>query len=129
MKVKNAGWTSLHAFRAATLFAFALATMHVQAAPRQSSLLNKPAPGFVRTSLDNQSVDIAALRGRVVLLNFLATWCSPCQIEMPRFVQWQEKYKADGLSIVAVSMDDDSDPVKPLTGNWNLNFPVVMGDD
>src|SRR3954454_12311221 len=129
MKVKTPRRPTVHAFCAAILLAFALATVHVQAAPRHSPLLNKPAPAFVRTSLDNQSVDITALRGRVVLLNFWATWCAPCQIEMPRFVQWQEKYQADGFSIVAVSMDDDSDPVKALAGNWNLNFPVVMGDD
>ena len=48
---------------------------------------------------------------------------------MPRFVHWQEKYKADGLSIVGVSMDDDSEPVKALVRKWNLNFPVVMGDE
>ena len=69
------------------------------------------------------------MRGRVVLLNFWATWCAPCQVEMPRFVAWQTKYKAEGLSIVGVSMDDNSEPVKALVGKRKLNYPVVMGDE
>jgi cytochrome c biogenesis protein CcmG/thiol:disulfide interchange protein DsbE len=93
------------------------------------SLLNKPAPAITQTSLDNQRIDLGALRGRVVLLNFWATWCAPCQIEMPRFMQWQEKYKADGLSIVGVSMDDDAETVKMYLRKKSLNYPVLMGDE
>ena len=115
--------------RALILLAFAFLMVRVQAVPRRPSLVNKPAPALARTSLDNQPVDLAALRGRVVLLNFWATWCAPCQLEMPRFVAWQAKYKADGLSIVGVSMDDDSEPVKLFLGKRNLNYPIVMGDD
>jgi len=65
----------------------------------------------------------------VVLLNFWATWCAPCQVEMPRFVQWQEKYKADGLSVIGVSMDDDPGPVRAFLGRRRLNYPVIMGDE
>ena len=106
----------------------ALGGVTALAAPK-NPLLNKPAPIFFRTSLENQRVDLAGLRGRVVLLNFWATWCAPCQVEMPRFVQWQEKYQPDGLSIVGVSMDDDAEPVKALVRQRNLNYPVIMGDD
>src|SRR3954452_3739339 len=98
-------------FRTPFLCAIAVFSLITSAAPRQSSLLNKPAPAFTRTSLDNQRIDVSALRGRVVLLNFWATWCGPCQVEMPRFIQWQDRYKADGLSILGVSMDDDSETV------------------
>ena len=113
----------------AVLFAIALAFVAAGAAPRKIPLLNKPAPPFARPSLENQRVDLAALRGRVVLLNFWATWCGPCQVEMPRFVEWQHKYKADGLSIVGVSMDDDSEPVKSFIDKRHLNYPIVMGDE
>jgi thiol-disulfide isomerase/thioredoxin len=109
--------------------AAAFASMAAGAAPRKHALLNKPAPSFARTSLQNDAVDLAGLRGRVVLLNFWATWCGPCQVEMPRFVQWQDKYKADGLSIVGVSMDDDSEPVKSFLRKRKLNYPIVMGDE
>src|SRR5438067_4305229 len=114
---------------AAVLLAYVVAIAPVQAAPRRNTLLNKPAPGLARTTFDHQNVDLAGLRGRVVLLNFWATWCAPCQIEMPRFVHWQEKYMDDGLSILAVSMDDDSEPVKAFAGKLRLNYPVVMGDE
>src|SRR5689334_17357286 len=122
MKVSNPGLPRLRAFEALILIAFALAFVGAHAAPRNPSLVDKPAPAFVRTSLDHKNVDLAGLRGRVVLLNFWATWCAPCQTEMPRFVQWQQQYKANGLSILAISMDDDAEPVKTLIGKWNLNF-------
>ena len=83
----------------------------------------------MRAALDNQSVDLAALRGRVVLLNFWATWCAACETEMPRFVEWQQKYREDGLSIIGISMDDDSSTVKAFLGKRRLNYPVVMGDE
>jgi thiol-disulfide isomerase/thioredoxin len=108
---------------------FALSAVTAWAIPPKGALLNKPAPTFARVSLENERVDLAGLRGRVVLLNFWATWCAPCQVEMPRFVQWQEKYKGDGLSIVSVSMDDDSEPVKAMMRKRRLNYPVVMGDE
>jgi cytochrome c biogenesis protein CcmG/thiol:disulfide interchange protein DsbE len=111
------------------LIALLLAAAAVHAAPPKASLLDKPAPPFSRTSLDNQRVDLSALRGRVVLLNFWATWCAPCQIEMPRFVQWQQKYKSEGLSIVGVSMDDGAGPVVRLTRKLHINYPIFMGDE
>ena len=116
-------------FRTVTIAALALAAVTLLAAPAKNALLNKPAPAFSRTSLENGHVDLAGFQGRVVLLNFWATWCAPCQVEMPRFVQWQEKYKADGLSIVGVSMDDDAQPVKAFLHKRILNYPVVMGDE
>jgi len=99
------------------------------AAPRKASLIDKPAPPFARASFGNERVDLGALRGRVVLLNFWATWCAPCQAEMPRFLQWQEKYSGQGLSIVGVSMDDDSETVQSFLRRKKLNYPVVMGDE
>lgn len=107
----------------------ALAVACPRAAAQTDPLLRKPAPLFVRIDLDNRRFDLAALRGRVVLLNFWATWCAPCQIEMPRFVEWQTKYKAEGLEIVAVSMDDDDAPVRSFLRRRKVNYPIVMGDD
>ncbi len=95
----------------------------------QPSLVHKPAPIFVRTSLSGQRIDLAACRGKVVLLNFWATWCGPCQVELPRFSEWQKQYGPKGLQVIAVSMDDDSTGVRPVVRKLNLDFPVVMGDE
>ncbi|UWZ83350.1 TlpA family protein disulfide reductase [Occallatibacter riparius] len=92
-------------------------------------LLHKPAPSFVREDLNKQRIDLAAYRGKVVLLNFWATWCAPCQIEMPRFADWQTRYGADGLQIIGVSMDDDAAPVTALLRKRPVNYPIVMGDE
>ena len=115
--------------RSVMVMALAVTIAPAMGAPPKSGLVNKPAPAFARTSLDQQHVDLSVLRGRVVLLNFWATWCAGCKIEMPRFVQWQDKYKADGLSIVGVSMDDGSEPVATFLRKHPVNYPVVMGDE
>lgn len=122
-------WSNSHLLHHGLILTFAVSIALAGAVPRKNNLLNKPAPAFARTSLDNQPVDLAALRGRVVLLNFWATWCAPCQIEMPHFARWQEKYKAEGLLIVGVSMDDDPGPVKSMMDRISINYPIVMGDE
>jgi thiol-disulfide isomerase/thioredoxin len=114
--------------RAAVFLAFAIGVLSA-AAPKPGPLLHKPAPEFVRNDLADRVVDLAALRGRVVLLNFWATWCASCQLEIPRFIGWQSKYAAQGLQIIGVSMDDDSAPVAALVRERAVNYPVVMGDE
>jgi cytochrome c biogenesis protein CcmG, thiol:disulfide interchange protein DsbE len=88
-----------------------------------------PAPDFSREDLDHRKITLSDFRGKVVLLNFWATWCAPCLAEMPRFVEWQEKYGGRGLQIVGVSMDDAEAPVRAIYQKLNLNYPVVMGDE
>ena len=92
-------------------------------------LVANRAPEFVRTDLNHKRLDLKAYRGKVVLLNFWATWCGPCLVEMPRFVEWQKKYGARGLQVVGISMDDSAVPVRSLYGKLELNYPVAMGDE
>ncbi len=92
------------------------------------SLVHHPAPEFARPDLGHHRVDLAALRGKVVLLNFWATWCAPCRLEMPRFIEWQKQYGPQGLQIVGVSIDDDAAPVRPFVEKLRVNYPVLMGD-
>ena len=92
------------------------------------SLLNRPAPAFTRFDLNHRQIDLAQYRGKVVLLNFWATWCAPCRVEMPRFVQWQKRYGPAGLQVLGVSMDDDEAPVLEFTRKLQVNYPVMMGD-
>jgi thiol-disulfide isomerase/thioredoxin len=91
-------------------------------------LLHRPAPAFSRRSLDGARVRLRSYRGKVVLLNFWATWCPPCQVELPQFAAWQTKYNADGLQVIAISMDDDPAPVRALARRFHLGFPIILGD-
>ncbi len=99
-----------------------------QTTPPAHSLLDKPAPGFTLTDLNGQPLRLASFRGKVVLLNFWATWCAPCQVEMPVFTKWRERYGPQGLEVVGISMDDDSAPVRRLVGRLKLDYRVAMGD-
>ena len=89
-----------------------------------------PAPDFNLKDVHNEDVKLSEFKGKVVLLNFWATWCGPCKIEMPWFVEFQREYKDRGFSVIAVSMDEEGwDIVRPFTEDLKLNFPVVIGDD
>jgi len=113
----------------AKLLAVALLAAYTAAAAQPSHpLLNRPVPEFARPDLNGRRIDLKSYRGQVVLLTFWATWCAPCQIEMPRFVKWQRRYGPSGLQIVGISMDDDAAPVRDLCGKNAVNYPIVMGD-
>ncbi len=92
------------------------------------SLINKKAPRLVRRDLSGARIDLAKLHGKVVLLDFWATWCAPCEVEMPAFASWQQKYGPQGLRVIGISMDDDPAPVRSLVAKLNLNYSVAMGD-
>ena len=92
------------------------------------SLINKKAPQLVRMDLSGARIDLAKLHGKVVLLDFWATWCAPCEVEMPTFASWQRQFGPQGLRVVGVSMDDDPAPVRRLVAELKLNYPVAMGD-
>jgi cytochrome c biogenesis protein CcmG, thiol:disulfide interchange protein DsbE len=94
-----------------------------------TSLVHKKAPEFTRTDLNHQRLDLKRYRGKVVLLNFWATWCAPCQLEIPRFVAWQSKYGPRGLQIIGISMDDDPALARKAYDKLKFNYPVAMGDE
>ncbi|HTX74863.1 MAG TPA: TlpA disulfide reductase family protein [Terracidiphilus sp.] len=113
----------------AVVLVAALTCGALHAAPPPTNLLHRPAPEFVRNDIAGDRIDLASYRGQLILLTFWATWCAPCQIEMPHFVHWQSDLGSRGLQIIAVSMDDDPAPVLTLTRKRHVNYPVIMGDE
>ncbi len=95
-----------------------------------ASTKSGPAPDFTLESLDGKSMRLSDLRGKAVLLNFWATWCGPCKIEMPWFVELQNQYGAQGLQIVGVAMDDSSkEDIAKFTKEMGVNYPVLLGKE
>jgi cytochrome c biogenesis protein CcmG/thiol:disulfide interchange protein DsbE len=86
------------------------------------------APDFSLTDLSGRRLDLSAYRGKLVLLNFWATWCSPCRIEIPQFIELQNKYRDKGLRIVGISLDEDDKPVRAFYRRLKMNYPVAIGD-
>lgn len=89
----------------------------------------KLAPDFTRRDLAGQTFNLNSHRGKVVLVNFWATWCAPCLGEIRTLSAWQEKFAPDGFQIVGISMDDEPAPVKSAVRKYHVTYPIVMGDD
>jgi thiol-disulfide isomerase/thioredoxin len=97
-------------------------------APGNSGKSAQPqtAPDFTLKSIDGQPVTLSSFRGKVVLLDFWATWCTPCRSEIPRFIEWQQKYRDKGLVVLGVSMDDSTKDAANYAREMKMTYPVVM---
>ena len=88
----------------------------------------KPANfDFTFKDVDGNMVSLASYKGKVVLLNFWATWCGPCKAEIPGFVRLQEKYR-DQLVIVGYSVDDTAEKAKAYAAQYKMNYPILLGE-
>jgi len=87
------------------------------------------APDFTLQDLEGQPLELANYRGKVVMLDFWATWCTPCRGEIPHFVEFQDKYREQGLQVIGISMDDGPKPVREFSQQFKMNYPVAMGNE
>jgi thiol-disulfide isomerase/thioredoxin len=93
-------------------------------------LRGKTAPSFNLSTLDGKKVSLASLKGKPVLVNFWATWCVPCRIEMPWFEEFSHKYAAQNLVIVGITEDDASrEEIKQALTKAGVTYPVLLTDN
>ena len=132
MKARNLPWNSIRRW---TLFTAAVAILascsfipddvHLKSANER-----KATPDFALKDATGATVKLSQLKGKVVVLNFWATWCGPCKIEIPWFMEFQKTYKDRDFAVVGVSMDEDGwDSVKPYIDQHKMNYQVVVGND
>jgi thiol-disulfide isomerase/thioredoxin len=99
----------------------------------------KPAPEVTLKDLDGKELSLSQYKGKVVLVNFWATWCEPCQVEIPWLIEMQQKYAAKGFTVLGIAMDEEgASVVTPwvqkerfdVNGSKSqMNYPVVIGND
>ncbi len=106
---------------------------HVGSQPENSTTLDSspganPAPAFTLTDLQGDAVSLSDFRGKVVILDFWATWCPPCKKEIPDFIELQKKYGTQGVQIVGVGLDEPQN-IREFARSHGINYPVLLGTD
>jgi thiol-disulfide isomerase/thioredoxin len=88
----------------------------------------KAAPlDFTMKDVSGKDVTLAEFKGKVILLDFWATWCGPCKVEIPGFVEFQNKYGRRGFQVIGISVDDTAKQLEPYVAELKMNYPVLIG--
>jgi peroxiredoxin len=88
-----------------------------------------PAPDFTLKSAEGRNLRLQEQRGQVVLVNFWASWCGPCKVEMPHLNKLHDKYRASGVTLLGVNIDDDARHGAATAAKWGIRFPVLLDAD
>jgi peroxiredoxin len=94
----------------------------------KSEFIGKPAPAFVLRNLEGQEVRLADFKGKVLIVDFWATWCGPCRAEIPHFIALQTQHDPKGFSMIGISTDNTPEVVKRFVIEQKINYPIVMAD-
>lgn len=100
----------------------------------ESPLLNEQAPNFTLTSIDGKKISLASYRGKALIVDFWATWCGPCRMEIPWFISLKKQYAGKGLAVVGIATDavDDGNPqqatktIQNFATKMQMNYPVLL---
>jgi len=124
---------------AASIYSWRSLFRNWRGAGSASASMDVNEPDVTFKDLQGQSVTLASLKGKVVLVNFWATWCDPCKAEIPDLIELQEKYAGRGFTVLGVAMDDEGKKVvEPFVQttefdagghSMKMNYPIVLGDD
>ncbi|MCX6549768.1 MAG: TlpA disulfide reductase family protein [Acidobacteria bacterium] len=88
----------------------------------------KPANfNFTLDDVNGNPVKLSSFKGKVLVIDFWATWCGPCKIEIPWFIEFQKKYGARGFTVVGISSDDKPEQLRPFVAEFKMNYPVLQG--
>jgi len=109
-----------------TFFKRCALTVLVMAGTAYAADAGGPAPAFSLAALTGENTTLSQYKGQVVMVNFWATWCGPCQQEMPLLDQMYKKYKPAGFTLIGVSVDKDAASVKALMARKPVSFPVLL---
>ena len=121
---------------AAGALGLALVTIYVPAPWRTAGGPKTPACpvdakvanlNFTMKDMHGREVTLADYRGKVILLDFWATWCAPCKVEIPWFAEFQQKYGPEGLEVVGISVDDTQEMLVPFVEQFKMNYTVLQG--
>jgi cytochrome c biogenesis protein CcmG/thiol:disulfide interchange protein DsbE len=106
---------------------YAAGRHHANSKGGHPGAIDSTAAGFSLPDIDGKPLSLASSSGKVVLLNFWATWCTPCRGEIPQFIDYQNHYGPQGLQLIGISMDDDTAPVREFYKQFKMNYPVAVG--